>query len=381
MISSRPRVCVFASLVLLSTAASASAVGILARQTHADGNPVGFAVDAPQPTSPPPRRYGAVPALDARATGPNICGYISGTDSYYPLTCLAGNTCTNFGTYRGCCFGTACTQSTQFYTECHDATEAVCSASVGPQTLCCTYTTSYPYCITHLWTTTASPGKLYTQLNCDQQKFSGQYILAASPPTTTTESLASPSSSTRSIKASASTSSAPTVPDNSVAGGGQNAQSNGGNNSSGAPVEAIVGGVIGGVAVLAIIGFAVWYLIRRRTNRAAPVQQQGVVTSPTSQYGGQPPQQHVSDPRYSLVPGTVHVAEHHYSGATYHDPHQRVSQHPQQSNPTTGQTPSHSPNNDKQGYFQPPPQQQQGIVAREVPANAVRGFGNSRAEL
>lgn len=127
-----------AQSLLLSTVASASAVDMLARQTHAPGgDPVGFAVNPPPlPTSPPSRRFGAMPALDARATGANVCGFISGTDSYYPLSCSASNTCTNYGTYRGCCAGSFCSSSENFYTVCHAATEAVCSASVGPQTLC-----------------------------------------------------------------------------------------------------------------------------------------------------------------------------------------------------------------------------------------------------
>lgn len=182
-----------------------------------------------------------------------------------------------------------------------DATASACSAAtVGDNTLCCTYSSLYPYCITYLWSTPALPGSAFTEYNCDASRFSGVYFLSADMPsitstsTSTTSSRASSSqssqTSTTSSAGSTSSSAAPTpTPDSS---------------SSSTPIGAIVGGAVGGVAVLALIGFLVWFLVRR--NKKADVPDQPAPAM--AQAGGYPSPPPAGapgyDPRYSYAATT-----------------------------------------------------------------------------
>ncbi|KAK6087629.1 hypothetical protein SCUP234_01268 [Seiridium cupressi] len=198
-------------LVALSLPALATEMEHLARQTSpAERFDQAIAPRAPQATPPPQARWAGVDAdvLFGRqaSLGSDTCGYISGTDT----------------------------------------------SSVGVNTRCCTYSASYPYCLTYLWSTTASPGNVFTKFNCDASAFSGQYFLAAeTPSTTTTSSSTSTSGTSSSSTTSSSPVSAPT-PSSSTP------SSNSGSSNTGA----IVGGVIGGVAVLALIAFGIWFFLR-----------------------------------------------------------------------------------------------------------------------
>ncbi|KAI1632143.1 hypothetical protein F4809DRAFT_645719 [Biscogniauxia mediterranea] len=218
-------------------------------------------IPRPSPTTTeapaPERRWAAAGEVDLfpRAkVGTDTCGFISEESGYYPLTCGEDYTCTNSQSARGCCSGTECRSSAAFYTRCLDGAAGVCATgTIGPNTLCCTFQPEYPYCITYLWSTTASPGSVFTQFNCDQLTFSGQYFLAADSP--------SPSPS----PSSPASSQTPPIPSNSgvPAGSGTDNDSSRPNTRTGA----IVGGAVGGTAGVALLGLLAWFLLARRRRR------------------------------------------------------------------------------------------------------------------
>ncbi|KAI1340197.1 hypothetical protein F5Y15DRAFT_415087 [Xylariaceae sp. FL0016] len=351
---------------------------------------------APAPTQAPDRRWGAV-EMFARNDLPDTdtCGFISGPDSYYPLTCGAGYSCTNSGSYRGCCENGDCTASTVFLTTCMDSTASACSGSVGPNTLCCTYNTEYPYCLTYLWSTSALPGAIYTEYNCDQASFSGQYFLSAEMPTTT--------SSDSSTTASSSSTIIPSNTDVAIATVTATATGSSNNNStskSSTPVGAIVGGVVGGVAALALLGFLAWFLLRRKRNNAnhpptdgaAPqvAQYQNPPYSPSQQ--GQPGY----DPRYSYAgtatasPGQQGFPSPASSPAPYYSPGGLGVYNPQQQQQQSFANEYYKPSETPEGYpvqntgptqygnaMQTPPPH----GTTEVHAENPMGTGNNRAEL
>ncbi|KAI0596139.1 hypothetical protein F4775DRAFT_594570 [Biscogniauxia sp. FL1348] len=215
---------------------------------------------APTETPAPERRWAATGVVDLfpRAkVGTDTCGFISEESGYYPLTCGEDYTCTNSQSARGCCSGAECRSSSAFYTRCLDGAAGVClTGTIGPNTLCCTFQTEYPYCITYLWSTTASPGSVFTQYNCDQLTFSGQYFLAAEQPATAT----SPDGTISSQSVTPSNAGVP-------AGTGSGSDNSSSPNTR---TGAIVGGVVGGTAGLALLGLAAWFLLARWRRQRKP---------------------------------------------------------------------------------------------------------------
>ncbi|KAH8646696.1 hypothetical protein BX600DRAFT_518735 [Xylariales sp. PMI_506] len=265
---------------------------------------------APEPTPPPPRpRWAAMGSneLFARAsTGLDTCGYISGVSSYFPLTCGGDYTCTNSGHYRGCCESTDCTSSTMFFTTCYDSTACV-SQSNGPNTLCCTYSSQYPYCITYLWSTTASPGQLFTEYNCDASQFSGQYFLSATSPTTSTTTSSTKTTSTSAAGATGSSTARSGSSSTTGAAAPTQTTSTPSGSGSGSSTGAIVGGVVGGVGGIAMVAFVAWFLIRRNNKKKDAAAAAAAAAQPPQPPMGQyppPPQGPAGyvDPRYSYVP-------------------------------------------------------------------------------
>ncbi|KAI1879296.1 hypothetical protein JX265_002250 [Neoarthrinium moseri] len=257
---------------------------------------------APETTTAPfhPRWAGmGMDRLFERAgpVGTNTCGYISGTSSYYALTCDDIYTCTNSGSYRGCCSSSACSASTNFYTACYDATAAECSAtSLGSNSICCNIATEYPYCVTYLWSTSVSPGQLFTEFNCDRSAFSGQYFLAATSPSTTSTSSATTRSGTSASVTISSSAAAVVTPDSS------SSSSSGSSTNTGA----IAGGVVGGVVVLALIGLGVWFLLRKKKsvdndNTSPPTQPQPDMAQSAGYPSPPPPGTPGYDPRFSFA--------------------------------------------------------------------------------
>ncbi|ETS84167.1 hypothetical protein PFICI_02192 [Pestalotiopsis fici W106-1] len=115
-----------------------------------------------------------------------------------------------------------------------------------------TYSSQYPKCRTYLWSTDASPGDVFTQYNCDAPKYSGQYFLTPTNPSIT--STASTSSTTNGTDTPATTVSSP----QQTSTGAQTPE---GKTSS---AGVVVGAVIGGTALIALIAFGTLFFLRKR---------------------------------------------------------------------------------------------------------------------
>lgn len=181
--------------------------------------------------------------------------------------------------------------------------------------------------------------------------------------TTTTTSTSSTPTST----SSTSTSTTPTPTPTPTSGGG----------GSSTPVGAIVGGTVGGLAVVGIIAVAaIFMFLRRRKNKPQ---------TPDPNYAamGQPPQ-----PPMSSYPGSPqpNMYNPHYSMAGY-PPGTQTS--PSPSNNPGWSVPTTTPPNDYNypGYYAPPVQKDDQVVPQgqpplnEAPAVNPPGMGNNRAEL
>ncbi|KAI0121000.1 hypothetical protein BJ170DRAFT_688417 [Xylariales sp. AK1849] len=328
--------------------------------------------------------------FDRATTGLDTCGYISASDSYYPLTCGTSYTCTNSGDYRGCCQSSLCSASTNFFTRCYDSTASACSGTnVGPNTLCCTYSAAYPYCITYLWSTTASPGAVFTEFNCDASRFSGQYFLAASTPSTTSSSSSTSTTRTTSATTTSSLATASSSPAAVPIPSESSSSSSGGGSSTN--IGAIVGGVVGGVAVLALIGLGIWFFLRKKkqNNTHVAAQEQPQMAQSTGYPSPPPPGAQGSnyDSRYSYAapgsqfsPTTQGYPSPAVSPAPYYNPQhggqeawgqpQGGYMHPQSTGETGVPKDAGQP-----GYFEASKD------VAEAPAVNPVGTGGHRAEL
>ncbi|KAI1387119.1 uncharacterized protein F4822DRAFT_274488 [Hypoxylon trugodes] len=226
----------------------------------------------PQPTTAP--EYFVSTELlkrDGYTMGHDTCGFGSlNTAATYQCYSSVG-TCENIGSYRGCCTGGLKACSSTFWTQCDDYDSM---GSCGLKTRCCG--SIAPYCISWLFSTS---GSTLTAFDCDYQSMTRTFELLATPlslldsTTSTTDnsdtSLSSTSStqdgtsspsttggSTSTVSGSSATTSASETP--------ELASSNG---SSSTPVGAIVGGVVGGVAVIGLIVLGVLFI--RKYQRGA----------------------------------------------------------------------------------------------------------------
>ncbi|KAK5663861.1 hypothetical protein OQA88_65 [Cercophora sp. LCS_1] len=172
------------------------------------------------------------------------------TCGFYPedgaaFVCPPGRTCANIGDFRDCCVSEDCTTSS-FSTTCLNFDNPACDTRTEGTT-CCDQV--YPYCATYLWSTTATPNRIFTLFNCYDKIFSGQSILDAEPrfayDSTTSTPVTSP------------TQTPTTTPDSSPAP------------ATATPVGAVVGGVVGGLAVIGIVVIIVFYMFFRN-RRAGP---------------------------------------------------------------------------------------------------------------
>ncbi|KAB5516982.1 hypothetical protein GE09DRAFT_1231116 [Coniochaeta sp. 2T2.1] len=237
---------------------------------------------SPRPTGAPLGRHeeGELRRRQTSDTsiGSNTCGFW--TDDGLAMSCDPAYTCTNQGQYRGCCVGSECATSS-FPTVCYGATETQCS-DPGPETMCCTYDINYPYCVTYLWATTASPNQVFSLFNCDTHDWAGQQILSAEPFAVTTKDTSSAPNSQATVPANDNNNN--TTSNNNSGGGG-----------SGTPVGAIVGGVIGGLAVIGLFVLCLVYLLLRYRRQKAARQlnthhggadEAAPLSGPTSPTGG-----------------------------------------------------------------------------------------------
>lgn len=201
----------------------------------------------PKPTSPP---LAAPHELFKRAFSDQLCGYAMG-DTAQPLTCSTGRTCTTSSVsgvaMMGCCVADG---NCQFRTACVDlsgCSESAACASLGPFTRLCSES-SLPVCATYI-----SEGLLF--LTCAPAKFLRPF---SRPQEMAFSSAGSSSSGTTPTPDPTPTATAtPTPTPTPVPRPPQNLT---------AP---IVGGVVGGLAVV-ILGvlLAVW--VKRRNSDNVP---------------------------------------------------------------------------------------------------------------
>jgi hypothetical protein len=181
--------------------------------------------------------------------------------------------------------------------------------------------------VTYLWSTSPSPGDVFTEYNCDASRFAGHYTLAAETPSA---AIASTSSSHAKTSTTSPTS---TAPRGSAASASASTSlsllsftvTNSTDTYSGSidspNIGVIVGCAVGAVAVLAILGIGVSLCIRKAPSRN-PAPPGGFTSAPPpmAQFAGGLEQPHaplgssspgtgsyslVSDPRYNYGPGAL----------------------------------------------------------------------------
>ncbi|KAK5659880.1 hypothetical protein OQA88_13343 [Cercophora sp. LCS_1] len=363
----------------------------------------------PKPTGAPvpPPRYGEMDLVrrGGFSMGTDTCGFVSGFSSA-PVTCVRQSAyCTNDGVGNmDCCTGEYSLCTASMYSSCinySSSQNGVCDGK-GLRTICCW--SESPSCYTLIYSTTASPGKKFSILQC--QASGGSDILLATPPNFTLTSSSSRPSSTPYSTTPATTTSG--------GGGGSSGSNNGGNNTNAensTPVGAIVGGVVGGVAAVGLIGFLIFWAIihSRRKNLQptyAPVAQpppgpdivhtpQAPFPSPGQQYSpfAQQPQQpfgHAAD--WNKPQATTQFNSDTATGFPPPMPHGQPGYGGHGDPFATGQqlgyasavgpAPMQSQGYAMQGYApqQQYPYQQQGPV-NELPVQHAFGTAGQRAEL
>ncbi|KAK0613448.1 hypothetical protein B0T14DRAFT_279402 [Immersiella caudata] len=178
----------------------------------------------------------------------------------YPLYCDATAYCASnsINSHVGCC-PDAATTSCNVWTTCLDSTEQAAFTTDNGFTLWCGFT-SYPHCITHIYRDTAGAATAlrgYTLLGCavaagTDSVYYNPFIFSTSSSRRTTSFPIAPTVTTSTSSATTNratttvTQSSTPVPV-----------------SSSAPVGAIAGGVVGGVAAISLIIFGIWFLIRQ----------------------------------------------------------------------------------------------------------------------
>ncbi|KAI9155034.1 hypothetical protein HJFPF1_07597 [Paramyrothecium foliicola] len=222
--------------------------------------------------APLPPLATAAPALFERQdkSKTDTCGFISLTDGPVPwmnIECPGGS-CTTSDSFYGC--------GLWFHTSCHNSADPICkTGTLGPLDFCCTLEGS-PFCGT---ASKRVDGEWLTNFEC-WGTLSGKLLAvdqtktAASSEASTTEENASTSErssqpttiSTSTVQSSnvASSGADSTSGVGSPTSAGDNAEATQSGSTdeggSSAPVGAIVGGVLGGLALIAIIGFGLWFV-------------------------------------------------------------------------------------------------------------------------
>ncbi|KLU83635.1 hypothetical protein MAPG_02688 [Magnaporthiopsis poae ATCC 64411] len=249
----------------------------------------------PKPTPPPGHpdlgfmelAKRQVKSVTGYSMPPATCGFISSSRAAGAFTCRSeGATCSNSGSYLGCCASKTCAS---VLTSCVPSSLASrCSASATRGVLCCT-ASDRGFCSTYVMSRSKTPRSTLTLLVCHTAAGVGTLLdfpvnysstssssgskRTTTPPTKTT----TPTPSSSSSRSSSST----TSPTNRDAGASTNTPGPGGQSEQqqqqrdSPAVGAIVGGVVGGVAVLALAAVAIFLMVRRARSKGAPkVQQQ-----------------------------------------------------------------------------------------------------------
>ncbi|KAK0652481.1 hypothetical protein B0T16DRAFT_454845 [Cercophora newfieldiana] len=255
---------------------------------------------SPKPTDAPipPPRYGQMDLLKRAdfTLGTDTCGFVSGFSSA-AVTCVRQSAyCTNDGAGNmDCCTGEYSLCTSSMFSSClnYAASQRGECAGKGARTICCW--AESPSCYTLIHSTTASPGKVFSILQCQAQ--GGLDTLLATPPNfSITSSSASSSSSSSTTGSSSATTTTP---------GGGTGGTNETTSSSSTPVGAIVGGVVGGIAAIGLVIFLIFWLLIRNRRKNSDVQPSGAAAAqpPTNSDMAQTPQAGFPSPGiYSQFP-------------------------------------------------------------------------------
>lgn len=293
-----------------------------------------------------------------------------------PFYCDAPNTCVTSETYLGCCSSIGCAATaTNYFTSCLEEAAPECASTTrhGVNTLCCTGIT-YPFCVTLL---TLFSGTTLTGYVCGNNVASGTQILSPTPPQTVVVSTV-------------------TNVDPPPDGGGSSTN-----------VGAIVGGVIGGLALIGIFVFVIFWLVWKPSHAAKRQPSAHMSFPPQMQMPMPPPKLQTAGPAMQMpmpMPGPMPGARQQVSPTQGAFPQQQ--QQPQQA--VKPVMPEGTPPQQQQGQFYPPPQQQgtvfpgypqaaqqqpgqpyvvgvgvpgAGGVVHEVEATNMRGTGNNAVEM
>ncbi|KAJ0158572.1 hypothetical protein CTA2_11305 [Colletotrichum tanaceti] len=209
------------------------------------------------PTHPPNQRFAAM-AIKRQEGGPT-CGYYEYNSEAFD--CYTDQACVTKDGYFGC------TAGSQPFMACLDAFNSLCSQTTqGLGTLCCNFNTDFPLCVTAVKPITDnSPATTITGFRCGNNRAKGSKLVLetkgkpTAPRTTTSDPVSAVSSdpttpasasTTQNIPAKTTTKDPSPVP------------------SSATPVGAIVGGVIGGLAVIGFTALGIaWIWVRNRQEK------------------------------------------------------------------------------------------------------------------
>ncbi|WQF81609.1 hypothetical protein CDEST_06623 [Colletotrichum destructivum] len=286
-----------AGLAVLSSLANAKVYKMPQATTSFD-----FPLDqfSPQPTKAPAyadlRRRQTSTITTVLVAPDNTCGYISGRAGA-AYTCGSSASCIFFTAVDSstpgrvaCCGTQECGARRTCYDSRQVSSSSLCDGGclVDRFTLKCT-NTARPYCNTisfsesifDYWCNTAeisTPQAAFTTYEGQSARQWSPLALTDDPTSTSTGRITT-SSVTTTVDPGPVTSTSAPDPDN---------------DTKSAPIGAIVGGVVGGVAVIALVGLGIWFLLRKKKQNPQGQQQQ--------QQQQQPPmnQQHMS---YAPGPG------------------------------------------------------------------------------
>ncbi|KAH6880090.1 hypothetical protein B0T10DRAFT_147576 [Thelonectria olida] len=255
-------------------------------------------------TTKPPLAY----ELDFRLHGqvalrqevPTVtCGYYSWTDSVWPWACESATTCKTIGGHFGC-HGTV-------FTTCYPKTDFRCTAgaSIGVRELCCTYDSIYPACVSGI---KSDDGQELTAYNCGNDAISGELSIYTTKPnfetTSTTESETTETAESESSLTEASLTTLSTHSTSTSTGGDSVAQTDEPSDKGGSdtPIGPIVGGVVGGVALIALVVLAIWLIRRKKTTPPATAQNHAATMPPPPPQMSPQPQMQYSTPPQTYPP-------------------------------------------------------------------------------
>ncbi len=274
--------------------------------------------------------------------------------------------------YIGCCPETSI--SCPIPTVCYDSTQAASFSTDNGYTLWCG-NTQYPHCLTHKYATNDPHFSSYTLLGCGVAAGSDTVYYQASdaPGSSTARSINAGNTATTLTGTNGGGIATVTV---NSSGSETSSSSSGGGGGSSTPIGPIVGGVVGGVGALALVGLAVWLIMRQQNKKKAAAAAAAAAAPPAAgAAGGQhpPPPGPSPDGQYPQMaqypPAGAWDPNQNQAGfAPVYDPRASIAKPPYDTNTSVyntswstsppGSPPPHSPHSPANGFNQnntPPP--------------------------